>query len=307
MELSSGFFISPVDAKAADFSAFEPISGKGDGCCRLFKGNIGGQYRVFKALKPEFRGNPVYEDLLKKEYEIGRQLDHPNIRKYFGYHAFGELGRCIEMEWVDGEPLDSCDSLDRKTVKKILCELCDALSYVHGRQIIHRDVKPSNVLVTHNGRNVKLIDFGFSDADWFALLKTPAGTLSYASPEQVAGDSLDCRSDIYSLGVMISELLPWRRGVARKCMREDREARYASAAEVKDALCRRRMWPLALILAVLIVAAVLWFGRARGLFDAPAPATVDEALYPMEADSDSLSVEDIFEEATRLILDANGD
>lgn len=98
MELTSGFFVSPADARQTDTSAFEPISGGGDACYQIFKGNIDGKYRVFKALKPEFRRNPLYEDLLKKEYDIGRRLDHPNIRKYFGYHAFAELGRCIEFE-----------------------------------------------------------------------------------------------------------------------------------------------------------------------------------------------------------------
>lgn len=307
MELTSGFFVSPADARQTDTSAFEPISGSGDGCYQIFKGNIDGKYRVFKALKPEFRRNPLYEDLLKKEYEIGSQLDHPNIRRYCGYHSFDELGRCIEMEWVDGEPLDECRGLDKKAVRKILCELCDALSYVHSRQIIHRDVKPSNVLITHNGSNVKLIDFGFSDADWYSLLKTPAGTLKYASPEQRAGESLDCRSDIYSLGVMIAELLPRNGGVARKCMREEREARYASAADVKEALCRRHLWPWAFAAVAAVIAAWLGLWGIPRTGESPAPEAVDEIALPLSDGADSLSVEDIFEEATRLILDANGD
>lgn len=307
MELSSGFFISPSDVKKFESSDFELIHSSDNGFFQIYRGNIAGKYRVFKALKPEYRGVSLYEDLLKKEYEIGCQLDHPNIRHYFGYHSMDGLGRCIEMEWIDGDPLDAYVRMDRKTSVKVVCELCDALSYIHSKQIIHRDLKPSNVLVTHNGSNVKLIDFGFSDADWYALLKTPAGTLSHAAPELVLGAQIDCRSDIYSLGIIIKSLLPDRRGVAARCMKHFKEDRYGSAQEVKDAVCQKKTWPwiVALSVFVLAVAAAFMFLRPERPVESMEPLQ-DEAVT-IEQDTTVLSIEDVFEEATQMIMEASDD
>lgn len=304
MGFSSGFFVSPADVRSAHASDFELIHGSESGAFLVYRGNVAGRYCCFKVLKPEFRGNPVYEDLLKKEYEIGCRMEHPNIRQYFGYRDIPELGRALEMEWVDGMPLNELSVPDRRTALKIIGEVCDALAYIHGKQVIFRDLKPENILVTHNGNNVKLIDFGYSDADWLSILKTPAGTRDYASPELLAGEPVDSRTDIWSLGSLIREVLPAKRKIARRCMRRNPERRYQTAAEVKSALLSRAVWPW--IVAVPVVAAagtLIWLGRP----DEPLaePVVVDDVIAP--ADTTVLSIEDVLREATQAIMDASGD
>ena len=76
------------------------------------------------------------------------------------------------------------EKVSKAEVNRLLMELCDAVGYVHSHQIVHRDIKPENILITRDGHHPKLIDFGFADSDAFAMVKEPAGTEGYASPEQ---------------------------------------------------------------------------------------------------------------------------
>lgn len=304
MGFSSGFFVSPSDVRSAHASDFELVHGSESGAFLIYRGNVAGRYRCFKVLKPEFRGNPVYEDLLKKEYEIGCRMEHPNIRQYFGYRDLPDFGRTLEMEWVDGVPLSEQSVPGRRTVLKIICEVCDALTYIHGKQVIFRDLKPENILVTHNGSNAKLIDFGYSDADWLSLLKTPAGTRDYASPELLAGEPVDSRTDIWSLGAIILEVIPAKRRVAKCCMRRDPDRRYRSAADVKSALLRGPVWPWAVaVLAVAALCALIWLGRTEEPL--AEPVVVEGCIAP--ADTAVLSIEDVLREATQAIMEASGD
>ena len=208
----------------------------------------------------------MYEDLLTKDFDIGFSLNHSGICQYFGKICHPVIGNCIVMEWVDGctlEELISTGNITRPLAEKIICEICDALDYMHRKQIIHRDLKPENILITHNGQNVKIIDFGLSDADSFAAFKAPAGTKIYASPELLAGEPIDNRSDIWSLGVIIGEMHPYYRKVADRCLMRDRAKRFASAEEVKNAILHessRKFWKAVLWVAVCGVAAALAAG-----------------------------------------------
>lgn len=205
----------------------------------LYRGSKNGRFFVYKALKPEFRGNPIYEELLKKDFNIGFSMTHNGICQYYGLVNFPQTGNCIVMEWVDGcslEKIIADGNADAGLVKKIICELCDALMYMHNKQVIHRDLKPENILITFNGQNVKIVDFGLSDADSYNTFKSPAGTKIYASPELLNGDTIDCRSDIYSLGVIIGELSSRYRRVSAKCILRNKAKRYNNAAEVKRAI-----------------------------------------------------------------------
>lgn len=301
MGFSSGFFVSPADVRSAHASDFELVHGSESSAFLIYRGNVAGKYRCFKILKPEFRGNLVYEDLLKKEYEIGCRMEHPNIRQYFGYRDLPDFGRALEMEWVDGVPLSELSVPDKRTALKIICEVCDALTYIHGKQVIFRDLKPENILVTHNGSNAKLIDFGYSDADWLSLLKTPAGTREYASPELLAGDPVDSRTDIWSLGALIREIIPSKRKVAKCCMRHNPERRYRTASDVKSALLRSPVWPwAATVLAVAASFALIWIFRPEDQFAEP----VALENFSAPADTVVMSIEDVLREATLAIMEA---
>lgn len=261
MDEASGFFETPTEAQSPIQGIFELIRSNPESYCEIWRADKDGRFRIYKALKSEYAGDTVYERLLRKEFEIGYSLSHPNICEYYGFVNIPPLGNCIEMEWVDGLSLDSLltrGDLGKALTAKIINETCDALAYMHSKQVIHRDLKPSNIMLTYNGKNVKLIDFGLSDSDQHSVLKGSAGTQVYASPELIAGGSIDYRTDIFSLGCVIAHLSPAYAKVARKCCQRDPSKRFQSALEVKQAINHRFRLPLwlAIASAIIIVAAL---------------------------------------------------
>lgn len=259
MEETSVFFAPGEDVFDDVPVDVQKVYESNGGYTMLSKATLDGKVMALKSLKPEFIGNPFYEGLLRKEYEIGRVLNHPNICPAEDYISFPGLGNSVLMRWVDGVSLSEFIGKKGAPVRRILLELCDALEYLHRNQIIHRDLKPSNILVTRNGNHVKLIDFGLSDADWYAVFKNPAGTMEFVSPEQLAGKSLDCRTDIYSLGVIMRKLGVYPR-IAAVCTREDRDKRYHDVSEVRDAIIRRsRLWPRVAFSAVAVACSAALF------------------------------------------------
>ena len=227
---------------------------------QLVKVKRQGRWFMLKGLKPEFQKQTVYLELLKKEYELMVQLDHPNIVKAYAKEENEEVGPCIVMEYIDGVTLDKFleSHPSRQTRRKIVDQLVDALAYVHSKQILHRDLKPSNILITHNGNNVKIIDFGLSDADDYAILKQSAGTLKYMAPEQQEHSAaIDSRVDQYAFGLLLRKVFPRRyRHIESKCTREDPAKRYLDMEAVRKALERSDNWrkqlPLLALVALMI-------------------------------------------------------
>lgn len=262
MDEASGFFETPTMAQHPRQGMFELVSSSPESYCDIWRADKDGRFRIYKALKSEYAGDQVYERLLRKEFEIGYSLDHPNICEYYAFVNLPPLGNCIEMEWIDGCSLDSL--LPRGTVGKTLAvkiinETCDALSYMHSKQVIHRDLKPSNIMLTYNGNNVKLIDFGLSDTDAHSVLKGSAGTQVYASPELISGKTVDFRSDIFSLGCVIDRLSPTYARVARKCCQRAPAKRFQSALDVKKAIERKPLAPFAVAaVALVLLGSALW-------------------------------------------------
>ena len=258
----SGFFMAngPEDSPISS-TDLELAYSSQSGFNVLYRGCKNGRFFIYKGLKPEYIGNPIYEDLLKKDFDIGFSLSHNGICQYYAMIRHPQNGNCIVMEWIDGctlEELISRKTIDRHLARKIICEICDALEYMHGKQVIHRDLKPENILVTHNGKNAKIIDFGLSDTDSYNRFKGPAGTRIYASPELKAGEQADGRSDLWSLGMIMNEMTGKYRHVAGKCLRRDKERRYHSAAQVRKAVmqegARKAVIWTSVILAAVVIA-----------------------------------------------------
>ena len=333
----SGFFL-PTDqaSNANESNDLELIHTSKDGFNELYRVCKNGRFFVYKALNKEYRGNLMYEELLAKDFNIGFTLSHPGLCQYFGKINHPTIGNCIVMEWIDGCTLEefiSTGSITRALAEKIICEICDALDYMHRKQVIHRDLKPENILITHNGQNVKIIDFGLSDTDYFATFKAPAGTKIYASPELLAGEVIDNRSDIWSLGVIISELHPFYKHVAKKCLNRNKDKRPATAVEVKKAIMKekaRRVWTgtLCSLIAVCLTVLAFFILDSRkpqqtelapedtqtdipepvnieipaALPSAPhAPKTIAPAP-PEQTETDTSTIEDLFKEAAEQIL-----
>ncbi len=257
MDNTSEFFDTPSADVTPATDARELVSSSEGGYSEIWRIDRSGRFRVLKCLKEEYREVPVYERLLKKEFEIGYSLRHENICEYYSFFKDPSLGNCIEMEWVDGRTLEAFlaeGKPERSVCDKIVGEICSALSYMHSRQVLHRDLKPSNILITYSGNNVRLIDFGLSDADSSSILKNPAGTAVYAAPEVREGGKANVRSDLYSLGMVMSQF-PVRKysSVVRKLCAPRPENRYASVAEVTKAM--KGNWSLvAGVLFILFIA-----------------------------------------------------
>ena len=250
---------------------------------RLTKAIRWGKYFVLKSLKPEYMGDPYFENLLRKEFEISIRMDHPAIVQTVGFETVEKLGKCIITSFVDGRTLDIFLSEDPSvSARKRVCkQILEAMSYYHSLQIVHRDIKPTNILVTQNGSNVKIIDFGLSDKDEYAILKDPAYTREYASPEQLELKPLDCRSDIYSFGKVLKLIFPHRYGRAyRKCTRRSRDRRYPNAdAVMRDMFFNIRQIVSVIVIVLLVVATLLGINNLKHLNASGVRADLGDGYY----------------------------
>ena len=265
MDPISGFFEPGQFVPEAD--TFECIYRSG-GWCEIWRGIRDGQWRVFKCLKEQYRSNFLYQELLRKEFEICRNLNHPGIRRSFSLTELKDLGYCIEMEYVEGENLSNLlDSgqLSPEMAQTITEELLDAVEYLHRNQIAHGDLKPSNIMVSRDGGHVKLIDFGLADTDSWAILKMKGGTPTYAAPElkHSKGGSGGQVSDMYSLGVILGKLGTVPNRVVRHCCAAKPQSRWKSVAQIRTALERRKKrapWQIFAVAALVFIPLLWWHG-----------------------------------------------
>ena len=261
---SSGFVLQENNSEMiSSFHSIKEIETKGYSC--LYTATKFGKKVILKGLKPEFKKERFYQDLLKKEFEISYFLDHPNIVKIIDFQNILNIGDCIVMEYVEGITLREFVK-SRKVVKsqgrkakeifdKIFNELLDAMEYFHSKQIIHRDLKPDNILITNNGNNVKIIDFGLSDADDYVILKQAAGTRKYAAPEQlIPNNTIDCRADIYSLGIILKNNFPKSyHKIAEKCAQQDKEKRFSSAGDIRNFIKKKKITKITAAISLILL------------------------------------------------------
>lgn len=291
-DISSSGKVAAQNIRVSDkFTDFAELPSKGH--CRLMKAQRYGIWNVLKGLKPEYTADKQFVQMLTKEYTLMVGLNHPNIVRTYGHENVPELGECIIMEYVDGRTLadfvrENPTIAQRRQVAE---ELLDALAYCHKKQIVHQDLKPSNILITHDGDHVKIIDFGLSDSHEWAILKEPAFTKAYAAPEQLAGEEVDNRTDIYAFGIILRQMFPKRYGsVIRKCLQPRREKRYSSAErilnDIRLADNRRKRIPVVAIALAILIALAIFIGNR--LYQKEEVSVIgSEAL--VEEVSDSLS------------------
>ncbi len=182
-----------------------------------------GRSVVIKTLPPELTAKEANLKRFKREAQLASSLDHPNICTIFDLNESNGI-HFIAMQYVAGRnvrQLVNGRPLELKTSLRIALQVCDALVAAHARDIIHRDIKANNIMVTDSGQ-VKVLDFGLAKltdegagrAEKLGIHQTdltevgiPYGTATYAAPEQARGDRVDHRADIFSTGVLLYEML----------------------------------------------------------------------------------------------------
>lgn len=179
---------------------------------------IDGQYEKQVAIKLVRVGldSPLLVQRFLHERQILASLDHPNIARLYDGGTTEDGIPYFVMELIEGTPIDQyCDDHDLDTIRRLelFLEVCAAVQYAHQRLVIHRDIKPGNILVTEGG-TPKLLDFGIAKiVDPSLRAETTlvrAMTPEYASPEQICGDPITTATDIYSLGVVLYKVLAGR-------------------------------------------------------------------------------------------------
>lgn len=262
----------------------ESLIGVG-GMANVYKGRdvrTGNQIAV-KVLKEEFLDNEELVRRFKNESKAISILNHPNIVKVYDVSVTDQL-QYIVMEYIDGITLKEYlkqrnGALTWKEVVHFATQVLSALDHAHSKGIVHRDVKPQNIMLQADG-SIKMMDFGiarFSRAQSQTVIDKAIGSVHYISPEQAKGDHTDARTDIYSVGVMMYEMLSGKlpfdgtgavsiaimqisekpkplaevapnipvglRQITEKAMEKDPADRYQSAQEMLDAIAAFRRDP----------------------------------------------------------------
>lgn len=198
---------------AGRYELIEKIGEGGMAVVYKGKDRLLNRYVAVKILRPEFTKDAQFIENFKRESQAAAGLQHPNIVSVYDVGKEGNI-HFIVMELIDGRPLSDIISerapIDYKQAIEITRQVASALSLAHRNNIIHRDVKPHNIMITRDGI-AKLADFGIAKAVSDSTLVTETsrviGSVHYFSPEQARGSYVDERSDIYSLGIVLYEML----------------------------------------------------------------------------------------------------
>jgi len=171
-----------------------------------------GRVVALKIPHPDMESDPVLYDRFQREGAIGEKLNHPGVMRVFGDEKRSRV--YMVMEWCEGRLLRSIleeGRISQEHALHIAVRVLEALDYIHANGVVHRDLKPENIMVDAND-DIKLIDFGIAgDAAarrlTYAKITTALGSPNYISPEQVKGKRGDGRTDIYTMGVILYEML----------------------------------------------------------------------------------------------------
>ena len=220
---------APVKASYTEYKVIPS-----QGYCMIVKCRKGDQTVVLKTLKDEYRERVLLRNALKREFMQCQRLNHSGIVRYQGLVEVDGYGLCIEEEYVEGRTLQAYLKENHTDDEKIaiINQIADALRYAHQQGVIHRNLKPSNVLITTQGDYVKLIDFSvLSPED----VKPTADTTRFMAPE-MKDETLtaDATADIYSLGTIMKVMgltLAYSE-VIKRCCAFKRSDRYSNVDEL---------------------------------------------------------------------------
>jgi serine/threonine protein kinase len=207
-----------------------------------------GRSVAVKMLADNLAGDDHLRKRFKREARLAAKLDHPNVVQVYDVGEEGDRP-FIVMEWIDGGTL--ADRLDRPRGLPaperlpVLQQLCEGLGHAHERGLVHRDIKPQNLLIRKADGCLKIADFGIARAvEETRLTQTGrvVGTDRYMAPEQLSDGKITPATDVYACGVVADETLPTRRRppelteIVERCLREDPRDRFKDATALGEAL-----------------------------------------------------------------------
>ena len=247
MDISDSGFISPA-AFSTEWQSIALLQQRNHNC--LYTASRYGKRYVLKGLSADSQSLTDMLLLQQKEFSLGITLSHPNIAETYSLEEVADCGRCIVMEYVDGITLAEwlATNPSHSARQRAMLQLLDALEYIHSLQLVHHDLKSSNILITRNGQNVKLIDFGLSDTD-------------------STSDNNDASIDIQLFGNILALLFPRRyRSIARACQ----QGKYSNIATLKQAFQRQHIWRksvpyLVSVICIIISCAILFYNQTQQL------------------------------------------
>jgi hypothetical protein len=166
---------------------------------------------ALKRLRSEFAASPAVLERFRREAQLQGKLNHPNITQLYSLVHTSDAF-CIAMEFVDGVGLHRLMPMAWQDAAPVLLQVLDGIGYAHRQGVLHRDIKPENILIDRHG-TAKVMDFGIAHAVGAQRLtreKALVGTIEYIAPERIQGGHVDQRSDIYSIGLLLFELMTGR-------------------------------------------------------------------------------------------------
>ena len=257
--------ITPHEVSSAEDERF--VASGSTSTCYLLRRQ--GRLMLKKQLLPTYAVDERHREALRKEFELGCRLNHPNIPHYLEYQ-----GDWLLMDYVDGVTLT--DFLrqhpnyfrKKRHARQFAEELLSAVDYLHSRQILHLDLKPDNIMLTRIGCHVKLIDLGYCYQDSYPF--TSGSTPHYAAPDKKKTPA----TDIYSIGVIFSEIGIGYHAVTARCQRENAADRYQSVGELAAAMRKpHRLWLTIAAILLLLAGGLVWWGWRENAADANGQAT----------------------------------
>ena len=239
-----------------------------------------GRRVVYKGLTEDLRDHPEEIASLRKEYSLGLRMDCEGVVRYYSFELHPQLGPVIVMEYVDGYTLQDYLNKGRSDGSelpplherlKISMDIAESLAMIHGGGVLHRDLKPDNILIRKRDLRPKIIDFGHADAEDFMIYKNSVGTSQYGSPEQQVPSGGSMAGDIYSFGKILEKLLPepQYRSIVDACISDDESGR-PDIKWIRERLSNSRggrlrwVWIICIVVVVsLVVCLELYFSNDK--------------------------------------------
>ena len=238
MDISDSGFIAPhtISTNWSDIVLFQQRNHN-----MLYHAKRYGKYFVLKGLSADCQSITEYLFLQEKEFAFGISLSHPHIAETYSLENVEGCGRCIVMEYVDGTTLAEwlTTNPSKAARQRVMMQLLDALEYIHSLQLVHHDLKSSNILITRNGQNVKLIDFGLSELDT-------------TNPQN------DIQHDIQKFGEILQLLFPSRyKSLRQQCQNGHFANMAAIRLSIEKRQRRQKYIPYIIAIIILIISALL--------------------------------------------------